>query len=127
MGDGGDDETQSAPPSSSARAPSFYSAQFNVYREREEARARLAAWQNGREPEMTWDTYGTWRVLVMTFPMTNHTLVFAAEHPVEHGRLLTWCEGCHDARCAAALYARNVYLAERRKSRVLPDDDGLPF
>lgn len=115
-----------------------YSAQFNAYREREEAKARLAAWMNGREPRWRWEMCGEWRVLVMTFPGSVHDGdVYAAEHPTEYGRMLMWCERCRVADCGAAKWARATYLAMIKTERAAqrrgeyntysPPDRDLPF
>lgn len=125
----GDERDERSSPSPSR----FYSAQFNAHREREEAQARLAAWMNGREPQWHWEMCGDWRVFVMRFPGTAHDdLVCAAEHPTEHGRILTWCEACGVDDCGACRWAKAAYLAERKRDAVSSGGasyggDGLPF
>lgn len=128
----GDEPERSSP--NSSRRPSYYSEQFNAYRERQEAKARLEAWMNGREPRWAWDVQSDgWRVFVMSFPGTAHNRgVFVAEHPVEHGRILVWCEACHVADCGACRWAKSAYLAQVKAERLssgTADDtnDGLPF
>lgn len=131
MGFGDEPEEPRSSPSPSARAPRYYSEQFNAAREREEKIARLEAWMNGREPRWMWDVYGTWKVFIMTFPGTVHELVFVAEHPTEHGRVMQWCESCSRDDCGACRFAKSAYLAERRRDNIAlgfaADGTSLPF
>lgn len=133
---GDDDEDESLSPSRASSEPSshrVFSRQFDEYRRREEAKQRLAAWMNGREPVSHWEQYGErgqYPVLVMRFPTTFHHTVYAAEF-YEYGKVKTFCEGCRVDDCAACLWARREYLTVTRQAREdqrrAAADAALPF
>jgi hypothetical protein len=128
MGAGDDDEPQH----SSAPAPRFFSEQFDAARRHEE-QARAQAWSQQNAPQWYWIWKGgllDWKALVLEFPHgAPHGIVFAAEHAIEHGRLLTWCVGCRVSDCGACKWARQIYLQQHRAdgSGVATERERLPF
>jgi len=127
---GADDEQPEERRASSASSRSVFSAQFDWWRRDQEEKARLAAWMNGRAPVAHWEVYGDWHVLVVQFPSTHHTTVYAAELHNEYGRVSVWCEGCDNDACGACRWAVEMYKTHVRRQRSLfaDDDDGrLPF
>src|SRR4051812_22383671 len=132
MGDGAEPEQgKPLPPNR------FYSEQFNDFRQRQENRARLASWMNGREPVEVWENLGLPQhsmtgkddviILYTRFPTTNHD-VFCMASWVELGRLVVWCFGCKRSDCGAARWAEQRYRKEWKFRRSLFDvKDDLPF
>lgn len=126
MGDGGNDQPQggSLPPSR------YYSAQYNEYAERRERLARLAAWMNGYEPVIIWESLGGLDYLMyVQYPSTEHDVI-VFEHLLEWGRLVIWCFGCWRKDCGGCRWAEQLYRKELKTKRTLQagdDDDKLPF
>lgn len=108
---------------------------------RNEDKARLKIWMNGREPVGWWEHYENAQpkqsYYCMEFPTTVHYFVVAWERsnyrPLglfgEMGKLYVWCFGCKDSRCGACEWIRNAYIAETRQAFRRGDarEDALPF
>jgi hypothetical protein len=125
MGDGSDDRKGSDLPPNR-----HYSQQFDDYRRKEENKARLAAWMQGREPVEEWESLGGLDfILYMKFPGVDHDVI-VFEHLIEWGRLVVWCFGCWRKDCGACRWAESLYRKELRTKRTLQrgdKDDDLPF